>query len=65
VYVNIDNIVNLIGIDKLSKELGMDIEKLVKDKKPIPITDEEIKFVERLTLEAVLVALLNHLQQFF
>lgn len=60
VYVNMDNIVNLIGIDKLSNELKLDIEKLVKDKKPIPKTEEEIKFVERLTLEAVLIALERH-----
>ncbi|MBU5677875.1 glutamate mutase L [Alkaliphilus sp. MSJ-5] len=60
VYVNMANIVEKIGKDKLSKELGIDIEKLVIDKKPIPRTADEIKFVERLTLEAVLVALERH-----
>jgi len=50
---------NVIESPKFSLN-RMDIEKLVKDKKPIPKTDEEIKFVERLTLEAVLVALERH-----
>ncbi len=60
VYVNMDNIVEIIGKEKLSAELGLDIESLVMNKKPIPKTEDEIKFVERLTLEAVLVALQRH-----
>ncbi|ABW19234.1 GlmL-related ornithine degradation protein [Alkaliphilus oremlandii] len=60
VYVNMENIVGIIGIEKLSAELGFDIENLLKNKKPIPRTEEEIQFVERLTLEAVIVALERH-----
>lgn len=59
-YINMENIANIIGIDKLGNELELDIEKLLKYKKPIPETAEEIKFVERLTLEGVLVALERH-----
>lgn len=60
VYVNMTNIVEKIGKDNLSNELEIDVEKLLIDKKPIPRTADEIKFVERLTLEAVLVALERH-----
>ncbi len=60
VYVNMKNIVALIGTDKLKEELKLDIENLVENHKPIPKTKEEIKFVERLTKEAVLRAVERH-----
>ncbi|ABR48526.1 methylaspartate mutase [Alkaliphilus metalliredigens QYMF] len=60
VYINMKNIVSNIGVENLKEELGLDIDKLVETHQPIPKTSEEIKFVERLTLEAVLVALERH-----
>lgn len=60
VYVNMKNVVERIGIEKLSEELGFDINEVIEDYKPIPETDKEIKFVERLTLEAVLTSIERH-----
>ena len=60
VYVNRDNIVSLIGEDKLAKELNADIPALIRSHPPIPETDETIAFAERLTKEAVHRALSRH-----
>lgn len=60
VYVNMLNIVERIGKEKLQEELGLDIDKMIEEHQPIPKTAEQIKFVERLTLEAVEVALERH-----
>ena len=63
VYVNMPNIVESIGKEKMAKELGLDIEKLMEEYKAIPKNDDEIKFVERLTVEAVLRAVDRHAGQ--
>lgn len=60
VYVNMPNIVNVLGKDKLKEELNIDIDKIMSEYKAIPKNEDEIKFVERLTLEAVLKAVERH-----
>lgn len=63
VYVNMRNIVEMIGIEKLAKDLGFDEEKvreLIDDHRPIPVTDEQKAFVERLALEAVITSVHRH-----
>lgn len=60
VYINMPNIVHLIGKDKLTQELAMDIDALVKNHPPIPTKSEQILFTERLTKEAVLKAVERH-----
>ena len=60
VYVNMPNIVKVLGKDKLKEELQIDIDKVMAEYKAIPKNEEEIKFVERLTLEAVLKAVERH-----
>ncbi|MGL5440648.1 MAG: GlmL-related ornithine degradation protein [Filifactoraceae bacterium] len=60
VYVNMPNIVKLIGKDIMKKELNLDIDKIMEEYKAIPKNSEEIKFVERLTTEAVLRAVERH-----
>lgn len=60
VYVNMRNVLNRIGEEKIEKELGFDIRPILDNYKPIPETGDEIKFVERLTLEAVLTAVERH-----
>jgi uncharacterized protein (TIGR01319 family) len=61
VYVNVENIVKVIGKEKLQEELpDIDINKIIDNYKPIPVTDDEIKFVERLTKEAVIKAAERH-----
>ena len=60
VYVNMKNVVERIGIEKLEEELGFDVKPLLENYKPIPETDEEKKLVERLALEAVLTSVQRH-----
>ena len=59
VYVNVAHIVEKIGMDNLKKEFP-DAEELLEKYKPIPVTDREKQFVERLTKEAVLTSLERH-----
>ncbi|KAB3527649.1 GlmL-related ornithine degradation protein [Alkaliphilus serpentinus] len=60
VYVNMLNIVERIGKEKLKEELSTDIEELIENHEPIPKTPVQKKFVEVLTREAVLSALDRH-----
>lgn len=60
VYVNMPNIVEVLGKDKLQEELQIDIDKVMSEYKAIPKNPDEIKFVERLTLEAVIKAVERH-----
>lgn len=60
VFVNMPNIVSVIGKDNIAKELNLDIDKIMTEYKAIPKNDDEKRFVERLTLEAVLKAVERH-----
>lgn len=63
VYINMKNIVDMLGIDTLLKEMNIDqdeLNSLTSKHKPIPETDLEIKFVEVLTKYASLTALSRH-----
>ena len=61
VFVNMRNIVELIGEEELREELAdVDLDKVMTSYKAIPKTPEEIKFVERLTKEAVVKAVERH-----
>lgn len=63
VYVNMRNVVDLIGKDKLIQDLGTDeaqIDQLIEEHVPIPFTDSQIQFVERLTKEAVVISSDRH-----
>ncbi|WP_455543398.1 GlmL-related ornithine degradation protein [Intestinibacter sp.] len=60
VYVNMKNIVDLIGKDKLAEELDLDVDSIIENYLPIPKTDDQIKFVERLTKEAVILSIKRH-----
>ena len=63
VFVNMRNIVELITREKLLKDLGYDestLDKLIEGHVPIPKTAEQIKFVERLTKEAVVISADRH-----
>lgn len=63
VYVNMKNIVELIGKENLEKELNLNIEDMINNHVPIPKTESQIRFVERLTKEAVLRATMRHAGQ--
>lgn len=61
VYVNMKNIVKIIGEEKLREELSdIDIDKVMAEYKSIPVTKDEIRFVERLTKQAVLDSVERH-----
>ena len=60
VYVNMKNIVEIIGKENLQSELSIDIDAVIENYPPIPKSKEEILFVERLTKEAVVKAMLRH-----
>lgn len=66
VYVNMKNIVSLVGEEDLAKELNISIEELeslIENHKPIPETDMEKRFVESLTLHATINAVKRHVGQ--
>lgn len=61
VYVNMKNIVDTIGLEKLREELPeLDLDRIMEEYKAIPKNEEEKRFVERLTLEAVLTSVERH-----
>lgn len=60
VYVNMKNIVDIIGKEELQKELNLDVEEIMVNYLPIPKTENQIKFVERLAREAVIKSTLRH-----
>lgn len=63
VFVNMRNIVELIGFDKLCKQLDLSEEALldlIENHVPIPTTPLQIKFVERLTKEAISISAHRH-----
>lgn len=67
VYVNMANVVERIGKEKLSKQLDVseeELNKLIEIHKPIPKTDMEKRFVEELAIEAVLTAVNRHAGKF-
>lgn len=60
VYVNMRNIVELIGKEALAEELQMDLDGVMDRYHAIPKDEEEFRFVERLTKAAVLTATERH-----
>ncbi|MBQ1565645.1 MAG: glutamate mutase L [Clostridia bacterium] len=59
-YINAHNLVDRLGTDALNKELGIDMDAVMKAYKPIPETETQFRLTERLCLEAGLVALDRH-----
>lgn len=63
VYVNMENIVGIIGKEKLGEELSLTVDKLgelMVEYRAIPKTRKELEFVERLTSAAVEVSANRH-----
>ena len=63
VYINMRNIVEIIGRERLMKELDIDadeLHQLIEEHVPIPFTGLQLKFVERLTKEAVIISMNRH-----
>ena len=59
-YVNAKNLLRLIGKEALAQELGLDIDAVMGDYRPIPETPEQLKLTERLCREAGTVAVSRH-----
>lgn len=59
VYVNLKHIVEKIGMEELINDFP-NIEELINRTHPIPETEEEKRFIERLSKEAVLTSLERH-----
>lgn len=63
VYINMKNIVEMVGEEKLMDELQVDLEvlhKLIENHKPIPQTELEKKFVEVLAEHATITGVKRH-----
>ena len=60
VYVNLRNIIEIIGDEKLEEELGFPIEPIIENYRAVPRSDEEIRFVEKLVEKAVITATERH-----
>lgn len=63
VYVNMHNVVDMVGKEKLEEELNLspeELQNLIDNHKPIPKTDLEKAFVEELTLHAAVTAVKRH-----
>lgn len=63
VYVNMRNIVEIIGLERLTKDLELtdaQVNQLIEEHVPIPFTDLQLKFVERMTKEAVILSADRH-----
>ena len=60
VYVNLSNLIDLIGRDSFEAELGFPIDPILLSYKGMPKTEQEVSFVERLAKEAVLRAAERH-----
>lgn len=64
VYVNQKNIVEIITMEKLKKELSdVDVDAVMESYRAIPKNEGEFKYVERLTQEAVLRSVERHAGQ--
>ena len=62
-YINMDNLVLLLGMDKIMEKLSLteeEVKDLIINKKPIPVTNLEIKFIELLTFVAGEAAIKRH-----
>jgi uncharacterized protein (TIGR01319 family) len=63
VYVNMENIVGMIGREKLGEKLALTVDKLEElmlEYKAIPKTKKELEFVEKLTCTAVKISADRH-----
>jgi uncharacterized protein (TIGR01319 family) len=60
VYVNAGSLTEMIGFDKLSAEIGMDVSPIFDDYRPIPQTPEQLALTTRLTYHAAKLAITRH-----
>jgi len=59
-FVNARRLIELVGEDKLSRELEMDVSAVMRAYEPIPRSPEQLRLTERLCLEAGMIAIERH-----
>ncbi|MCR5808392.1 MAG: glutamate mutase L [Clostridiales bacterium] len=59
-FVNAHNVIDMIGKEKLEKELGLDIDAVMENYKPIPESPEQFKLTQRLCLAAGITSVQRH-----
>ena len=59
-FVNARHLVEQIGEEKLSHELGLNVAAVLRDYRPIPVTPEQFRLTTRLCLEAGKTAISRH-----
>lgn len=59
-FINAHHLVDQIGEVKLSRELDIDITAVMRDYKPIPVSEDQFRLTQRLCLEAGLTAISRH-----
>jgi len=60
VYINARNLAEMIGIDKLSTEIGMDAALIFNNYQPIPTNNEQLALTTRLAYHAARLAIIRH-----
>jgi uncharacterized protein (TIGR01319 family) len=60
VYINMDNLINLIGKERLEQELGFPPEEAIASYRFVPKGEAQTRLVERLSAEAALRAVQRH-----
>ena len=60
VYVNARSLAEMVGLDKLSAEIGLDAEPIFNDYRPIPASKEQMALTTRLAYHAARLAITRH-----
>jgi len=60
VYINAENLAHMVGIDKLEKETGVDVQNVLQDYHPIPRSEEQLALTTSLTWHASSLAIKRH-----
>jgi len=60
VYINARSLAEMIGLDKLSAEIGMDAAPIFGNYQPIPQTPEQLALTTRLAYHAARLAIIRH-----
>lgn len=63
VYINVNNIIDNISLEELSRKMGIskdELQIIINDYKPIPETKRQKDLIKQLTLEASTIAIKRH-----
>jgi len=60
VFVNARNLAEMVGMDKLAAEIGMDISPIFDDYQPVPQSEAQLALTTRLAYHAASLAIIRH-----